>query len=110
LLSLARLNREGDGVKNLSFKAVSVPAASDGSVEERVGTRIREGRRAHGLTSDMLAMQIGISDDRLALVERGQARIAAEELFDIACHLKRTISYFFSYDRASAAPGKSTLA
>ena len=71
-------------------------AAKASSIDGHVGGRIREARMSIALTGAELAAQIGIAEDRLALVEEGQERIGSGELFDLASHLDRPISYFFS--------------
>ena len=80
-------------MKNRKIRSLADHALS---VEERVGIRICQARRALALTSIELATNIGIVEARMVQVEQGRVRIAAGELFDLASHLDKPISYFFS--------------
>jgi DNA-binding XRE family transcriptional regulator len=80
-------------MKNRKIRSLADRALS---VEEHVGIRICQARRALALTSSALATNIGVAEARMVQVEQGQVRIAAGELFDIASHVGKPISYFFS--------------
>jgi transcriptional regulator with XRE-family HTH domain len=72
-----------------------VEATSLGSVDEYVGSKIRERRVALGLTQQQLANMIGVTYQQAHKYERGINRISAGRLYSIAKALNVPISFFY---------------
>ena len=64
-------------------------------IDNFVGARIRERRRAVGLSQRQVADQIGVGDQDITKYERGVHRISAGRLYEIARALNTPIAYFF---------------
>ena len=73
-----------------------------------VGTRIRERRLMMGLSQQQLAKLIGVTYQQAHKYERGQNRISAGRLFDIAQVLGVPVSWFFEGLGADTAPVEPT--
>jgi len=68
-----------------------------------VGERLRERRRARGLSLRALAERLGVSPSLISQIERGRARPSVSTLFAIATELDASIDeLLFSDDRPSA--------
>src|ERR1051325_1361611 len=67
-------------------------------IDLRVARRIRARRLRSGMTLQALAEGIGVAFQQAHKYERGQSRISAGRLFQIAKALKTPISYFFISD------------
>jgi transcriptional regulator with XRE-family HTH domain len=65
------------------------------NVDELIGSRIRERRRALRLTQEDLATRVGVTPQQVHKYESGANRIAASMLFEIAAVLQAPISTFF---------------
>jgi transcriptional regulator with XRE-family HTH domain len=68
---------------------------STGSIDDRVGGRIRERRIMLGLTQQQLAEMIGVTYQQAHKYERGINRVSAGRLFEIARALSAPITYFY---------------
>jgi transcriptional regulator with XRE-family HTH domain len=64
-------------------------------VDQHVGRRVRARRLALGLSQSAVAQSIGITGQQYQKYERGENRISASRLFDLATCLKTPISHFF---------------
>jgi transcriptional regulator with XRE-family HTH domain len=60
-----------------------------------MGQRIRERRRALGMSQGDLARALGITFQQVQKYERGANRVSASKLYEIASTLHAPISYFF---------------
>ncbi len=80
------------------------PPARDGSsspealVQRSVGARIRELRKARGLSGYALARAAGISQSHLSKIETGKATLSVAVLARICQVLDRPLSYLFQSD------------
>ena len=68
-------------------------------IQHNVGARIRELRRAKGLTSVQLATMAGISQSQLSKIETGKATISVKILGQLCHTLERPLSYLFQSDQ-----------
>lgn len=66
------------------------------ALDAHVGQRIRECRKAAGLTQKALAPRIGCSFQQLQKYETGQNRVAASRLCAIADALGVSVLFFFA--------------
>lgn len=64
-------------------------------VDQHVGRRVRERRLALGLSQSAVAQQIGVTGQQYQKYEKGENRISASRLFDLANCLRIPVSYFF---------------
>lgn len=72
-------------------------------VDRHVGRRVQEKRLGLGLSQTALGKAVGVSFQQMQKYEKGQNRISASKLFEIADFLKVEIPYFF--DGFSSRPG-----
>lgn len=70
-------------------------------VDLHVGRRIREQRKALGISQGRLAEALGLTFQQVQKYERGANRVSASKLWDIARTLDVEVSHFF--DGADAA-------
>src|SRR3546814_11701500 len=78
-------------------------------VDQHVGRKVRERRLLLGLSQAAVAQQIGVTGQQYQKYEKGENRISASPLFDIANVLKAPAAYFFddmSADRERDVEGK----
>lgn len=75
-------------------------------VDQHVGRRVRERRLLLGLSQNAVAQQIGVTGQQYQKYEKGENRISASRLFDLANTLKVPVSHFFD-DMADATKGSS---
>jgi len=66
-----------------------------GEVDDHVGKRVRERRKALGMSQEKLADAIGIASQQVQKYEVGTDRVAAGRLWDIAKILEVDVGYFF---------------
>ncbi len=71
----------------------STPSRADVS---RIGSRLRELRKARGLTQAELARQIGIQQSDLSRMEKGTYRVSLDNLFKILAVFGMDIAQFFA--------------
>ncbi|MEQ8817629.1 MAG: helix-turn-helix transcriptional regulator [Thalassobaculum sp.] len=64
-------------------------------VDQHVGRRVRERRLALGLSQSAIAQQIGVTGQQYQKYEKGENRISASRLFDLANCLRVPVSHFF---------------
>jgi len=69
-------------------------------VDQNVGKRVREARRALKMTQGDLAGLTGRSSQQIQKYESGENRISAGLLFDLSTILREPISWFF-YDSST---------
>ncbi|WP_288759434.1 helix-turn-helix transcriptional regulator [uncultured Brevundimonas sp.] len=72
-------------------------------VDRHVGRRVQEKRLGLGLSQTALGKAVGVSFQQMQKYEKGQNRISASKLFEIADFLNVDIPYFF--DGYSSRPG-----
>jgi transcriptional regulator with XRE-family HTH domain len=73
------------------------------AIDHRVAMRIRERRRAVGMTQQRLAQLIGVAFQQAHKYERRLSRVTAGRLYYIANALDAPVSYFFADDDRPAA-------
>lgn len=66
-------------------------------VDRHIGARIRERRRAVGMSQERLAERLGITFQQVQKYERGSNRVSASRLFEIASAIGTPIGYFFEH-------------
>jgi transcriptional regulator with XRE-family HTH domain len=69
-----------------------------------IGTRIRQCRRARGVSPTLLAEHLGVGPHQLRKIERGENRISAEQLAAAADLLKVEVSWFYAEETAAGLP------
>ncbi len=72
-------------------------------VDRHVGRRVQEKRLGLGLSQTALGKAVGVSFQQMQKYEKGQNRISASKLFEIADFLNVGIPYFF--DGYGGRPG-----
>ncbi|MGX2948967.1 helix-turn-helix domain-containing protein [Frederiksenia canicola] len=72
--------------------------ASD--VDMAIGKRIVQRRREVGMSGELLAEQIGVSQQQFSRYERGVTKINVSHLVNIAVILNTPISWFFADSKA----------
>lgn len=72
-------------------------------VDRHVGRRVQEKRLDLGLSQTALGKAVGVSFQQMQKYEKGQNRISASKLFEIADFLKVDIPFFF--DGYGGRPG-----
>lgn len=76
----------------------------------RIGSRLRELRKARGLTQAELARQIGIQQSDLSRMEKGTYRVSLDNLFKILAVFGMDVAQFFEERPAPvAAPSSRPL-
>ena len=75
---------------------------SDGT--ERVGPRLRQARRARGLTLAAVAEEAGVTKGFLSLAERGQTRVSVPTLLRACAALQIPLGSLFDYPEAVVVP------
>ena len=61
---------------------------------QALGQRLRDGRTAKGLTQQDAADHLGVARTTITAIEKGQRRIRAVELVDLAAHYGRSVGEF----------------
>lgn len=69
-----------------------------------VGARIRQCRRARGVSPTLLAEHLGVGPHQLRKIERGENRISAVQLAAVADLLKVDVSWFYAEEPAAGSP------
>lgn len=64
-------------------------------IESRIGARIKERRRAAGLSQEKLGVALGVTFQQVQKFENGKNRIAASQLFTVAGALGVEVADFF---------------
>ena len=80
---------------------------SPNPIDVHVGRRVRQRRKALGVTQERLAADLGLTFQQVQKYERGANRISASKLYEIAASLSAPIGYFFDglADPATAKEG-----
>ena len=65
------------------------------SVDEHIAKRIRERRKAIGMTLEELAVEMRLTYQQVQKYEGAINRVSASRLYDIARHLDVSVGYFF---------------
>ncbi|MEQ8335354.1 helix-turn-helix transcriptional regulator [Nisaea sp.] len=68
---------------------------SNNPVDVFVGARLRRRRKEMGMTQRIVAQKIGVTSQQYMKYERGDNRISASRLFDVASVLNTPVSFFF---------------
>ena len=68
-----------------------------------VGKRVRFKRKMVGLTQSDLGERVGLTFQQIQKYEKGENRISASKLFQIAQILKTSVSFFFDGYRENVA-------
>ena len=64
-------------------------------LDTQIGQRLKEARRAQGLSQTLLAHALGITFQQIQKYENGINRVSAARLYDIAQVLGMPITYFY---------------
>lgn len=72
-------------------------------VDVHVGRRVRDRRKALGITQERLGEQLGLTFQQVQKYERGVNRVSASKLFEIARVLQVPVNWFFEGDGAPPA-------
>ena len=73
----------------------SEPERGPQAVDLHVGMRIRQRRRALGLSQERLADTLGLTFQQVQKYERGANRVSASKLYEIARTLQTPMTFFF---------------
>lgn len=84
--------------------ATATPAEVARLIDGRVARRIRQRRRAIGMTQQQLARLLGVAFQQAHKYERGLSRISAGRLYQLARVLGAPIVYFFALRADPARP------
>ncbi len=68
---------------------------SPNPIDVHVGRRVRQRRKALGVTQERLAEDLGLTFQQVQKYERGANRVSASKLYEIARSLRTSIAYFF---------------
>jgi transcriptional regulator with XRE-family HTH domain len=68
---------------------------SPNPIDVHVGRRVRQRRKALGVTQERLAEDLGLTFQQVQKYERGANRVSASKLYEIARSLRTSIGYFF---------------
>jgi transcriptional regulator with XRE-family HTH domain len=71
---------------------------SPGPVDEYIGARMRETRRALSMTQESLGELLGVTFQQVQKYEKGSNRVSAARLFDICKVLNVSLSSMFERD------------
>ena len=59
------------------------------------GLRVKELRKEKGLTQSELAEKIGLSNDLIGMIERGERNTSVDKIFKLAKAFNMTLAEFF---------------
>ena len=68
---------------------------SPNPIDVHVGRRVRQRRKAMGVTQERLADDLGLTFQQVQKYERGANRVSASKLYEIAVALQTSTEYFF---------------
>ena len=68
---------------------------SPNPIDIHVGRRVRQRRKAMGVTQERLADDLGLTFQQVQKYERGANRVSASKLYEIAVALQTGTEYFF---------------
>ncbi|MEM9422499.1 MAG: helix-turn-helix transcriptional regulator [Pseudomonadota bacterium] len=72
-----------------------MPKAPPGEIDRIIGKRIRQRRKALGVTMAALGMAVGVEFQQIQKYETGQNHVTASRLHDIAHQLQMPVEWFF---------------
>lgn len=72
-----------------------------GSLDEHIGTRLRQRRALVGMTQEKLAEAVGITFQQVQKYENGANRISAGRLFEFSTILDVPVDYFYDGAKGS---------
>ncbi|MDB5468879.1 MAG: Cro/Cl family transcriptional regulator [Caulobacter sp.] len=72
-----------------------MPPDGPAEVDLHVGRRIRQRRKALGVTQEQLADSLSLTFQQVQKYERGANRVSASKLYQIAATLQTPVAYFF---------------
>lgn len=79
-------------------------------VDRQVGLRIRMRRKELRISQEKLAEALGLTFQQVQKYERASNRVSASKLFEIACALDTSVSYFYGEaEAADAGPPAAPL-
>ncbi|MBO9543312.1 helix-turn-helix transcriptional regulator [Caulobacter sp.] len=79
----------------MPYDTANTESRRPSSIDAHVGTRVRMRRKVLGVTQDQLADSLHITFQQVQKYERGENRISASKLYQIASLLKTDIGFFF---------------
>lgn len=85
----------GKPVSSSGRKGTYEQVTTNNPVDQHVGQRVRERRLLLGQSQSAVAQQIGVTGQQYQKYEKGENRISASRLFDLANALKVPVSHFF---------------
>lgn len=88
-------------------EAVFMVLRSMNSVDSFIGRRMRQFRWLCGMSHDDLAEHLSVEPEQIKAYERGEARVAAAQLFQIAEAMNVPVTAFFEGMGATPGPGKT---
>ncbi len=77
------------------------------TIEKQFGQRLRELRRARGLSQEKLAFKSGMHRTYLGSIERGERNPALKNIAAIAEALGVSLSQLFSFEDRTSSAGRS---
>lgn len=76
-----------------------------GSIDRRIGQRVKSRRLEIGLSQEALAEALGVTFQQVQKYEKGVNRISASRLFEIGAALNVPVSYFYEGLTSARGPG-----
>ncbi len=86
--------RHGAGIPN-GQRSPAVPRITPSETDRIIGARVREARRASGMSQPDLGEILNVSFEQISTYERGLNRVAAATLARIAKVTSKPITFFF---------------
>lgn len=80
------------------------------SIDENVGTQLRQRRALLGLSQEKLAEQVGITFQQIQKYENGANRISASRLYEFSKVLDIPVAFFFEGSNMNASGAQSGFA
>ncbi len=94
---LAKKNKSNEKIESTKKKGRA------NSVDENVGSKLRQRRSLLGLSQERLAEQLGITFQQIQKYENGANRISASRLYELSRVLDIPVSFFFENSVANEA-------
>jgi transcriptional regulator with XRE-family HTH domain len=79
----------------------------NGLDQRQLGDRLKDARKARGLTQEAVATKLGILRTTLVAIEKGERRITPSELIEISKMYGRRVSEFVSNARTKSRSFRS---
>ncbi|MET0528611.1 MAG: helix-turn-helix transcriptional regulator [Microvirga sp.] len=77
-----------------------------GPIDQLIGAKIQECRKAAGISSQKLGQQLGITAQQMRKYESGTSRIAASTLYLVSASLKVPISQLLPIEKIYESPAR----